>query len=416
MILSDLSIRRPVFATVMVLILVTLGIFSYRWLSVEMYPNIEMPILSIVTKFPGASPESVERELSKRIEEAVNGISGIKNIYSYSREGVSTVVVEFRLEERINDVIQEARAKVNGVRGALPKGIEDPIIQKIDFNAMPVISLAIQSEVLSPRDLTVLIEKNVKRRFEGLPGVGKVDLVGAAKREVNVIIDPERLSALGLGIDAVVTGLKSENVNTPLGRLNRGAREVNLRVSGKPDRVDKFREMVIVERNGRPIRLGEVAEVKDGVEEQRSLGLVNGVPAIALDIVKQAGANVVEVTDAVKRAAEKIKTELPPGTTIRVVRDSSVFTRESLDDVQQTLILGGFLTVLIVFCFINSWRSTVITGLTLPISVISAFIVMKALGMSINVMTMMALSLAVGLLIDDAIVVRGKHRPPSGAG
>ena len=406
MILSDLSIRRPVFATVMVLILVTLGIFSYRWLSVEMYPNIEMPILSIVTKFPGASPESVERELSKRIEEAVNGISGIKNIYSYSREGVSTVVVEFRLEERINDVIQEARAKVNGVRGALPKGIEDPIIQKIDFNAMPVISLAIQSEVLSPRDLTVLIEKNVKRRFEGLPGVGKVDLVGAAKREVNVIIDPERLSALGLGIDAVVTGLKSENVNTPLGRLNRGAREVNLRVSGKPDRVDKFREMVIVERNGRPIRLGEVAEVKDGVEEQRSLGLVNGVPAIALDIVKQAGANVVEVTDAVKRAAEKIKTELPPGTTIRVVRDSSVFTRESLDDVQQTLILGGFLTVLIVFCFINSWRSTVITGLTLPISVISAFIVMKALGMSINVMTMMALSLAVGLLIDDAIVVR----------
>jgi len=406
MILSDLSIKRPVFATVMVLALVTLGIFSYRWLPVEMYPNVEIPVISIVTKFPGASPESVEREVSKRLEEAVNGISGVKHIYSYSREGVSTVVVEFRLEERLNEVIQEARAKVNGVRGLLPKGIEDPIIQKMDIAAIPVVSLAIQSHILSPRDLTVLIEKRIKRRFEGIAGVGKVDLVGASKREVNVIIDPERLSALGLGVNAVVAGLKSENVNTPLGRLNRGATEVNLRVSGKPDRVEKFREMVIAERNGRPVRLGEVALVRDGVEEQRSLGLVDGVPAVSLDIIKQAGANIVEVADSVKRTAEVLRAELPPGTTIRVVRDSSVFTREALEDVQQTLIMGGFLTILIVFCFINSWRSTVITGLTLPISVISAFLVMKALGMSINVMTMMALSLAVGLLIDDAIVVR----------
>ena len=406
MILSDLSIRRPVFATVMVLVLVTLGIFSYRWLPVEMYPNVEIPVLSIVTKFPGASPESVEREVSKRIEESVNGISGVKHVYSFSREGVSTVVVEFRLEEKINEVTQEARAKVNAIRGILPKGIEEPIIQKLDFNAMPIVSLAVRSENLSPRDLTVLVEKTVKRRFEGIAGVGKVDLVGAAKREVNVIIDPERLNALGLGVDVVVVGLRSENVNTPLGRLNWGATEINLRVSGKPDRVEQFREMVITMRNGRPIRLGEVAEVRDGVEEQRSLALVNGAPAVSLDILKQAGANIVEVADAVKRTAEGMRTELPSGTTISVVRDSSVFIRESLDDVQQTLILGGILTVLIVFCFINSWRSTVITGVTLPISVLSSFIIMKALGMSINVMTMMALSLAIGLLIDDAIVVR----------
>ena len=196
MILSDLSIRRPIFATVMVLVLVTLGIFSYRWLSVEMYPNVEIPVLSIVTKFPGASPESVEREVSKRIEEAVNGISGVKHVYSFSREGVSTVVVEFRLEEKLNEVTQEARAKVSAIRGILPKGIEEPIIQKLDFNAMPIVSLAVRSETLSPRDLTVLVEKSVKRRFEGIAGVGKVDLVGAAKREVNVIIDPERLNAL----------------------------------------------------------------------------------------------------------------------------------------------------------------------------------------------------------------------------
>ncbi len=406
MILSDLSIRRPIFATVMCMVLVTLGIFSYRWLSVEMYPNVEIPVVSIVTKFPGASPESVEREVSKRLEEAVNGISGVKHIYSYSLEGVSTVVVEFRLEERINDVIQEARAKVNAARGLLPKGIEDPIIQKLDFNAMPIVSIAIQSQTLTPRDLTILIEKQIKRRFEGIAGVGKVDLVGAAKREVNVIIDPDRLSALGLGVDAVIAGLRSENVNTPLGRLNRRGTEYILRVSGKPDRVDQFRTMVIAERNGRPIRLGEIAEVRDGVEEQRSLGLVNGVPAISLDILKQAGANIVEVADAVKKMADSVRTELPPGTQVTVVRDSSVFTRESLEDVQQTLIMGGILTILIVFCFINSWRSTVITGLTLPISVMSSFLIMKLLGMSLNVMTMMALSLAVGLLIDDAIVVR----------
>jgi HAE1 family hydrophobic/amphiphilic exporter-1 len=198
MILSDLSIKRPVFATVMVLALVTLGAFSYRWLPVEMYPNVEIPVISIVTKFPGASPESVEREVSKRLEEAVNGISGVKHVSSYSREGVSTVGVEFRLEERLNDVIQEARAKVNGVRGLLPKGSRTPIIQKMDIASIPVVSLAIQSQTLSPRDLTVLIEKRIKRRFEGISGVGKVDLVGGSKREVNVILDPNRLSALGL--------------------------------------------------------------------------------------------------------------------------------------------------------------------------------------------------------------------------
>jgi HAE1 family hydrophobic/amphiphilic exporter-1 len=406
MILSDLSIRRPVFATVMVLVLATLGIFSYRWLPVEMYPNVEIPVLSIVTKFPGASPESVEREVSKKIEEAVNGISGVKHVYSYSREGVSTVVIEFRLEERLNEVAQEARAKVNAARGLLPQGIEEPIIQKMDISAIPVVSLALRSETLSPRDLTTLVDKQIKRRFEGIAGVGKVDLVGGAKREVNVIVDPARLSSLGLGVDEVVSGLRSENVNTPLGRLNRGAAEYNLRVAGKPDRVDQFREMVIAQRNGRPIRLGEIAEVRDGVEEQRSLGLVNGVPAVSLDIIKQAGANIVEVADAVKKTADGLKGDLPPGTTLAVVRDTSVFTRESLADVQQTLILGGILTILIVFCFINSWRSTVITGLTLPISIVASFLIMKALGMSINVMTMMALSLATGLLIDDAIVVR----------
>lgn len=406
MVLSDLSIKRPVFAGVMMLALVTLGLFSYKRLSVEMFPNVEVPVISIVTKFPGASPETVEREVSKRIEEAVNQVAGVKHVTSFSRESVSTVVVEFRLEEKLNEVAQESRAKIAAVRGELPKGVEEPIIQKLDFNAMPVASLAVQSDTLSPRDLTVFIEKKVKKRFESLAGVGKVDMVGSNKREVTVELDPVRLDALALGVNDVVDGIKSENTNTPLGRLTRDGAEYPLRVEGKPDRAEEYRRMPVAQRAGRPITLGEVAKVSDGSQEKRKLALVNGAPAIGLDIYKQAGANQVAVVDAIKKVADKLQQELPPEIKISLVRDGSIMTRESLADVQETLVIGGFLTVLIVFCFINSWRSTVITGITLPISVISAYIVMNAMGMTLNVMTMMALSLAIGLLIDDAIVVR----------
>ena len=406
MFLSNLSIKRPIFASVMMLALVTLGAFSYKRLAVDMFPDVEFPVITIVTKYPGASPETVEREVSKRIEEAVNPIAGVKHVTSMSRESVSTVIVEFRLEVRINEASQEARAKVSAIRGDLPQGIDEPIIQKLDFSAMPVVSLAVRSETLSPRDLTTLVDKKIRRRFENIAGVGKVDLVGESKREVNVDIDPVRLDALGMGVDEVIGGLQSENVNTPLGRLNRNGSEFPLRVAGKPEAVDRFASMVIAQRSGRPVTLGEVARVRDGVEEQRSLALVNGVPAVALDIQKQSGANTVAVVDTVKKEIGNLQGELPPGTRIEMVRDASIMIRDSVRDVEETLVLGGILTVLIVFCFLNSWRSTVITGLTLPISVISSFIVMNFMGMTLNVMTLMALSLAIGLLIDDAIVVR----------
>ncbi len=406
MLLSNLSIKRPIFATVMMLVLVTLGIFSYRKLAIDMFPDVEIPVVSVVTKFPGSSPETVEREVSKRIEEAVNSIAGVKHVMSTSRESVSNVVLMFNLEVRVNDAAQEVRAKVGAIRGILPQGIEEPIIQKLDFSAMPIASLAVRSEKFSARDLTTLVEKKVKRRFENISGVGKVDLVGPSKREVNVNIDPLRLEALAMGIDEVIAGLQSENVNTPLGRLNRGGTEYPLRIAGKPDAVEQFKTMVIAQRGGRPIPLAEVAQIKDGIEEQRSLALVNGIPAIGLDILKQSGANTVGLVDRVKKEIEVIQRELPPGTTIELVRDASIMIRDSVRDVEETLILGGILTILIVFCFLNSWRSTVITGLTLPISVIASFTVMYFLGMTLNVLTLMALSLAVGMLIDDAIVVR----------
>ena len=406
MFLSNLSIKRPIFATMMMLALVILGIFSYRKLAIDLMPDIEIPILSIVTVFPGASPETVEREVTKRIEEEVNRIPGAKHVTSVSRESVSQVVVEFQLEVKINEASQDARAKINTIRKELPQDIEEPIIQKMDIASLPVISLAVRSEKLSPRELTTLVEKKIKHRFENISGVGKVDLVGTSKREVNVWVDPIRLQALNMGVDEVIGGLQSENVNVPLGRLNRDSSEFTLRISGKPAAVEQFKSMVIGQRDGRPILLSEVADVRDGIEEQRSLAMINGIPAVSLDILKQTKTNTVEVADKIKKTIDQVQKDLPPGTIIEIVQDSSTYIRDSVRDVNQTILLGGILTILIVFCFLNSWRSTVITGLTLPISVISSFIIMNFLGMTINIMTMMALSLAIGLLIDDAIVVR----------
>ena len=406
MFLSDLSIKRPVFATVLMLALVTLGAFSYRRLAIDMFPDVEIPVLSIITQYPGASPETVEREVTKKLEQAVNPISGVKHVYSTSREGLSTVIVEFNLEVKINDAAQDARSKISAIRNDLPQAIQEPIIQKLDIGGMAVVSLAVRSAEMTPRELTTLVDRRVKRRIENLPGVGKVDLVGESKREVAVDLDPSRLDALGLGVDEVVGGLSGENVNTPLGRLDRGGQEMPVRVSGKPKEVAGFRSMVVASRGGVPVTLGEIADVKDTVEERRKLALVNGVPAVAIDVFKQSKANTVGVVEAVTKEIDRLRVELPPSVEIQLVRDGSVMIKESVHDVTNTLIIGAILTVLIVFLFLNSWRSTVITGLTLPISVISSFIVMYFLGMTLNVMTLMALSLAIGLLIDDAIVVR----------
>jgi HAE1 family hydrophobic/amphiphilic exporter-1 len=406
MLLSNVSIKRPVFAAVMMLALLTVGIASYRRLAVDLMPDVELPFLRVLTAYPGAAPETVEREVSKRIEEAVNPIAGVKHVGSISREGVSVVWVQFELEVSAADAAQEARAKVAAIRGELPSDVQEPIVERIDFAALPIVSIAVRSQTLPARELTDIAERRIKRRIERLPGVGKVDLVGASQREIQVEIDPLRLEALGMGVDEVVAGLRGENVDRPLGRVTGNGSEVPLRVQGKARSVEEFRALIVASRSGRPISLGEVALVSDGVEEPRSLALLNGEPAVALDVRKQSRANTVETVEGVRRELEALRGELPPGVGVEVVRDASVFIRESLRDVQQTLVIGGVLTILIVFCFLNSWRSTVITGVTLPISVISAFTVMNFMGMTLNMLTLRALSLAIGLLIDDAIVVR----------
>jgi HAE1 family hydrophobic/amphiphilic exporter-1 len=406
MLISNLSIRRPVFAAVMMLTLLTLGVFSWRRLPIDLMPDIEIPVLTIMAEFPGASPEAVEREVSRKIEEAVNGISGVKHVQSISREGLSSVIVEFELEVKIADASQEARAKISAIRRDLPETMKEPVIQKFDIMSMPAISLAVRSAMLNARDLSTLADRTVRRRLESVSGVAKVKLVGASKREVAVNLDPARLASLGMGANEVVLGLASENVNTPLGRLTHGLGEMPIRISGKPADPREYASMVIGRRGDQPIRLGDVATIVDGVEEQRSLALIDGEPAVALDVTKQANANTVAVVDGVLKVVDELRKELPADAELRVVRDTSVFIRDAVSDVQMTLLLGGLLTIVIVFCFLNSWRSTVITGLTLPISVISSFIAMYFLNMTMNMLTLMALSLAIGLLIDDAIVVR----------
>ncbi|HVX67421.1 MAG TPA: efflux RND transporter permease subunit [Bryobacteraceae bacterium] len=406
MFLSDLSIKQPVLATMIAVSLVALGVISYRQLSVDQYPDVELPVLTVQTIYQGASPETVEREVTKRIEEAVNTISGVRHIQSTTTEGLSVVVVEFRLGTNIHTAQQDAQAKINSIRSDFPQDMEEPIIQRLDLNAMAVVSVAVESSSADIKTLSSLAEKVIKKRLETVSGVGQVNILGLARREIQVLVDREKLRSLGLTYAHVSGALRRENMDLPAGKLEQGHQEPLVRVAGKFRSVDAFRDLIVAVRNGRPIYLPEVAHVVDGIEERRSASLIDGRPGLSLDVIKQSGSNTVEVADGVDRAITAINAELPHHIRVRKVVDRSLFIRDSVEDVQTTLVLGGFLTVMIVFFFLNSWRSTVITGLALPVSVISTFIAMNALGFTLNLLTLMGLSLAIGLLIDDAIVVR----------
>jgi HAE1 family hydrophobic/amphiphilic exporter-1 len=406
MFLSDLSIKQPVLATMLAVSLVTLGIYSYNQLAIDQFPDVEIPVLTVQTQYSGASPETVEREVSKRIEEALNTISGVRHIESITTEGFSTVVVEFHLGVKIANAQQDAQAKINAIRADFPKDIKEPVIQRIDFNAMPIVSVAVESATADIKVLSTVAEKIIKKRIETVSGVGQVTLVGLARREIQVLLDRDKVRSYGLTYAQVAGALQRENLDMPAGKLEQGQREPLVRVAGKFRALDSFDRVVVAFRNGSPIYLPMVARVVDGIEDRRSASLINGRPGLSLDVVKQSGANTVAVADAIDKAVTAINAELPPHIRLRKVVDRSTFIRESVGDVQVSLLLGGFLTVFIVFLFLNSWRSTVITGLALPVSVISTFIIMKSLGFTLNILTLMGLSLAIGLLIDDAIVVR----------
>jgi hydrophobic/amphiphilic exporter-1 (mainly G- bacteria), HAE1 family len=406
MILSDLSVKQPVFATMMMVALVVLGIFSYRELPIDLFPDVDFPVVSVQTVYPGVAPETVETEVTKRIEEAINPIEGVKHISSTTTEGVSIVVAEFELGTNIHTAAQDVRSKVSALRRDFPAGVEEPVIDRMDPSDMPIVSLSVTSPKLSPKELTSLAEKVIKKRLENIEGVGSVKIVGGQRREIQIILDSKRMKSYALTVPDVVLALGRENIEVPAGKIKNETTEELVRIEGKFVDPQLFQNLIIKNIRGVPVYLSEVASVADGYEEQRSLALINGERALALEIRKQSGGNTVDVVEAVKAAIPRLNRELPGSAKLGVVKDSSVFIRESVDDVQNTLVLGAIFTIFIVFLFLNSWRSTVITGLTLPVSIISAFIIMSIMKFSLNMLTLMGLSLSVGLLIDDAIVVR----------
>ena len=406
MFLSDLSIKQPVFATMMMAALAVLGLTSYQALKVDLFPDVEFPVVTVTTRYTGASPETVERDVTKFIEEAVNTVEGVRHIESTSQEGLSNIVVQFIVGVPTLNASQDIRGKVAAIRGELPREIDEPIILRIDPASTPIVSVAVNAPTLTPRAVSDIADKLVKRRLENVPGVGAVNLVGEAKREIQVVADRTRLESYGLSLVQVVEALRTQNVDAPVGTADRGTTEAMVRVAARGTSASQIGDIPVKQLGNRTVLVRDVAQVIDGIEEPSSVAFVNERPAIALDVQKQAGANTVGVADGVREAVAKMQPELPPGVSLQVVRDDSTFIRESIEDVQVTLVLGGLLTVFIVFLFLNSWRSTVITGLTLPISVIAAFIAMRMFGFTLNVMTLMGLSLAIGMLIDDAIVVR----------
>ena len=406
MFLSDVSIKRPVFATMMMAALVTLGLFSYRRLAIDEWPDVTFPFIAVQTVYTGASPETVERDVTRKIEEAVNPIAGVKEITSSSLEGLSLIFIEFELNVDEMDAQQDVRSKIETIRAELPTDIDPPLVLRFDLAEIPIVSLALRSETRSTRELTTIADETVRRELEAVEGVGQVNLLGAQKRAVVVELDTERLASRAISVAQVMAVLRTENMEIPAGRLEFGPSERLVRVAGRIEQPEDFAHLVIDTRDGVPIRLGDVGTVRDDAEEMRSAALLNGTPAIGINLIKVSKANTVKVAEEVIRTVEGLRERLPQDVELSVIRDNSVWIRQSVEDVQTTILLGALLTVLVVFTFLNSWRSTVITGLTLPVSIIASFATLYAFGYTLNTMTLMALSLATGILIDDAIVVR----------
>jgi len=404
--LTRISINNPVFAAMLMMGLMVFGLFATRELSVEEFPDIGFPFVVVTTPYPGASPEVVESDVTRKVEEAINTIAGVKQVFSYSYEGRSMVFVEFYLSVPVTTAVQDVRDKVALVKAEFRDEIEEPIIERFNPGAMPVLSYAFTSNVLSPREISTFVEQRIRKRFQTVPGVGKVDMIGGVKREIRVFVRPERLRALHVGVDQVVRTLQAENQELPAGTVSSTQSELVVQIKGRLQRPEDFRRLVVAQRAAGPVYLEQVADVIDGEEELQSMALVNGRRAVSLDIVKTSDANTIDVVDDSREVAEEVRASLPPGMEMVLVADSAKSIRSSLDNVKKTLIEGAILAVLIVFLFLGSWRSTVITGLTLPISLLGTVAGIYFFGFTINLMTLMALSLCIGLLVDDAIVVR----------
>ena len=405
---TRVSLQNPVFATMVMLALVVMGIFSFQRLKVDQFPNIDFPVVVISTEYPGASPEIVESEVSKKIEEGVNSIAGISTLTSRSYENQSVVIMEFQLQIDGRKAAEDVREKVASLRPLLRTEIKEPRVLRFDPSSRAVWSLAVipDGNRLTAVELTNWSEQVLKKRLENVRGVGSVTLVGGSKREINLYLQPANMEALGITAEQVVTAVRNENQDLPVGAIRSLEQERMVQISSRMQRPEDFGRIIVARKNGTPIRLSQVATVKDGAQELENLALYNGQRTLLMSVQKSQDENTIQVVDGLIKAVAELKGQLPPGIKLEPITDNSRPIRVSVNNVRQTLIEGAILTVLIVFLFLNSWRSTVITGLTLPISLIGTFMFMQMFGFTINMITLMALSLCVGLLIDDAIVVR----------
>ncbi|MCF8154166.1 MAG: efflux RND transporter permease subunit, partial [Rhodoferax sp.] len=409
---TRVSLQNPVFATMAMLAIVVLGLFSYQRLKVDQFPNIDFPVVVVTTEYPGASPEIIESEISQKIEEGVNAIAGISSLISRSYEGQSVVVIEFQLYVDGRKAAEDVREKVAALRPSLRAEVKEPRVLRFDPASRAVWSVAVLPD--APADpanqqsvqLTNWADQVLKKRLENVRGVGSITLVGGTKREINIYLDPQAMASMGVSVEQVVNAVRTENQDLPLGAIRSLSQERVIKIDARIKRPEDFGKIIVSRRNGVAITLDRIASVRDGAQEVDSLALRNGQRTLLLNVQKAQDENTITVVDGLNKALAEIRTQLPPGVRLEPVTDNSRPIRVGVDNVRRTLIEGALLTVLIVFLFLNSWRSTVITGLTLPISIIGTFLFMNLFGFTINMITLMALSLCVGLLIDDAIVVR----------
>jgi HAE1 family hydrophobic/amphiphilic exporter-1 len=402
--LAETSIKRPVFATMFIAALVVLGIVSYPGIGVDLYPKIDFPIVNINTQLRGASPEIMDIDVTDKIEEAISTINGVKTITSSSLEGVSNITVEFELERNIDLAAQDIREKVSSIRSKLPTDILEPVIQKVDPDATPVLWVAVTGPQ-SIRDLSTYANEILKEQLQRIEGVGALRMAGLRLRQGRIWLDANKLRAYQIAPGDVAQALRLENVEIPGGRIESDTKEYSIKIKGEFPRIQEFNDLIVAYYRGAPVRIRDIGRAEDGMEEKRNLSRFNGKPSVSIGIQKQSGSNTVAIIDRVKRELVNIHKTLPPGMELNIAFDQSTFINRSINEVKGHLIIGGFFAVLAVFLFLRNWRTTLISALALPVSIIATFTIMKAFDFTFNNMSMLALSLSVGILIDDAIIV-----------
>ncbi len=406
MTISDFAIKRPIVTVVVMLTLVIFGIFALFSIDVDEFPDLTNPIVFVSVPYPGASPSQVEQEVVERMEEAFSGLSGIDEIRSTSLDGFATITVQFVFGKDPDQAAQDVRDAISGIRDDLPAEMKEPVLRKLDPDDLPIVSMVLASDTKGIPELTLLADPGITRVLRGINGVSQVNVVGGADREISVDVRPGDMASSGITVAQVLGAVQSQNLAAPVGQVQGRLTEQAIRLKGRLESPEDFARLVVGGAKGQLIRLGQVADVRDGTTEQRTLALYNGQLAVGIDVTKSKGASTTKVADAIKAAIQKLQPTLPPGVKLSVVRDAGERVHQSVRNVEEALVEGALLTVLVVFLFLNSWRSTVITGLALPVSVLSSFIAVWACGFTLNTMSLLGLSLAIGILIDDAIVVR----------